>query len=98
MPEPGRQAAHVLLDATSAFRPEDDDASIVDLALQRLGEAGAVTATYDDVTDEATVDVSDLVGATLVLLERLVTEVAREHGVSKGVVIADLRTHVDDVS
>jgi hypothetical protein len=98
MPEPGRQAAHVLLDATSVFRPEDADATIVDLALQRLGDAGAVSATFNDVTGEANVDVSDLVGATLVLLQRLVTEAAREHGVSKGEIIADLRAHVDDVA
>lgn len=81
MPEEGRQAAHVLLDVVSAYDnelPEEDpaNAEAMNLALLHLNQVGAVTATFNDDTDEVTIDMSNLVGGVAVTLSWLVHQLA----------------------
>jgi hypothetical protein len=66
MPEAGRQAAHVFLDALSGgtFTDEGVDSAATDLAVARLNEVGAVRATLED-DDNVRVVISDLVGGVL---------------------------------
>jgi hypothetical protein len=99
MPEQGRQAAFVLLDALSGREPGGPDAgneAVMNLALRRLNEVGAVTATMDDETEEVTVDVSNLVGGTLVTLQWLVSALAERRGCDETVVVHDLRGFLSD--
>jgi hypothetical protein len=96
--ETGRLAAHVLLDAVSTFdssAPEKESGRILDLAVARLAEVDCVTATYDDETDTATVDASDLVGGTVVLINALVERIAAELGLERAVVVSQTREALD---
>jgi hypothetical protein len=96
-PEIGRQSAHVLLDAASVFDPELPDveaAALTDRALQRLDEIGAVTVSLDE-DDIATVDASNLVGASLWIISPLLDWVAENHGMSRAEVVVKMREIVD---
>lgn len=96
--EAGRQAAHVLLDAIStfdSFAPGDESDRILNLAVGRLNEVGCVTAQYDDETDEAAVDASDLVGGTLVLLNGLIERIVILTGLPREVVVSQSREILD---
>ena len=95
MPEPGRQAGHVILDALSVFSPDDATSAAVDLALARLTEVGALTATIDD-DDVVTVDASDLVASVLVLMTRLITENQLLRGIGDEEIIVELRELLDE--
>lgn len=93
-----RQAAHVLLDAISAWQDDatdDVNARTLNLATARLGEIDCVTATVDDNGDLEAVDVSQLVGATLVLLRLLVGALAEAKQVDREVVVGIVRDYVD---
>lgn len=74
--ETSRQAAHVLLDALSAFddltNPDPDPA--IRLALRRLEDIDAVTMLYDDETDTRTVDIQPVLQAALNLLAASITD------------------------
>jgi hypothetical protein len=90
-PEEGRQAAHVLLDCLTTLDVEaTPDTDLIDLALQRLDDVGAVTITIDD-DDVASVDASNLVGPALVIMQWLIGRVAVREGRSIPEVVADLR-------
>lgn len=102
MDEPMRQTAHVILDGLVAF-DEDlvlaDDPAAVDaarLALERLNDTGAVVARVDEATGGVFVDLQPLVGAASVTIFRLVSQLARERGISREDVIAELRTFLDE--
>ena len=77
------QAAMVLLDGVSAFDHEQGDtpenAAAVALALNRLVEIDAITATYDDETQDVTVNANDVLGASLSLITLLVRTLAENH-------------------
>lgn len=94
MPAPGRSAANVLLDAVTAFDPEDPQPAPVELALQRLSEIdGAYEVTVDDDGDEVSVslDLSNLLGGTLTAMHWLVAQVADAQRTSPEAVVSDLR-------
>lgn len=97
LPEPGRQAMHVLLDAMSVWRDYDDTSAIVDGALARLQDVGAVTATMDAETEELTYDASDLLGGVLTLLQRAISELAERRQVDREIIVAELREFTDSV-
>jgi hypothetical protein len=102
MPEGGRQAAHVLLDTVSAYDPElADDAknsAAMDRAFQRMNDVGAVSGTIDDATDVVTLEVSPLLGGTIVSMHWLVTQLAHHKGTTREDVIFALREYLDDDS
>lgn len=97
IPDIGRQSAHVFLDATSTWSDDEPDSvrgPRVQLALERLDEIGAVTATMGD-ADVLTVDASQLVGGALVLVHYLVDLAAEVGHVDRAQVIAQAREFLD---
>lgn len=91
IPRPGREAANVILDAITAHDPDAPSVDVMNLALARLGEVeDAYRVTMND-DDEATLDLSNLVGGTMVAMSRLVQLVSEAEGVSREEVISDLR-------
>jgi hypothetical protein len=97
MPEAGRQAAHVFLDAISGgiFTGQDVDTAAVDLAVARLNEINAVEATLDD-ADNLTLDISDLVGGIVVAMGFLVNQVSLYADVDAQEVVIKTREFLDE--
>lgn len=93
MPEPGRRAAHVLLDALTGYENGKDPAS-ADLATQGLQATGAVEAEVE-ADGAVVVDVRQLVGGTVVMLHWLVARLAHERGQAEEQVVQDLRAFLD---
>lgn len=97
IPEPGRQAAHILLDSIAAWSAEagvDVNGPARNLALARLNEVGAVTATMDE-HDVLDVDASDLVGAATLVMHWMTEFLATSTGWSRERIIAEARAFVD---
>ena len=97
IPDAGRQAAHVLLDAVSAWSAEADEAAnenAINLAIERLAEIGAVTATLDD-QEALDVNVSNLVGGTLVTMTWLVRQLSLSAAVDQAEVIVNAREFLE---
>jgi hypothetical protein len=100
MPEPGRQAAHVLLDMVSAFdwdNPDDPaNSDAMNLAFQRMNEVGAVKATLNE-ADELDLDISDLIGGAAVSVNWLVLLAAElsDGELTSHDVIVRLRDYLD---
>lgn len=97
IPEVGRLAAHTILDAVSAYElgvEEDANVDVMNLALAKLDEIGAVTATMSD-DDGLSVDASNLVGGALVTINYLVHQLAQARGVAHEVVVAGAREFLD---
>lgn len=91
MPEAGRGAANVLLDAVIANGVDGDSTAATNLAIQRLSEVeGAYRATITD-EDEVTLELSNLIGGTLVVMHRLIAIAADGQGVSREEIVSDLR-------
>ncbi|MBB5828150.1 hypothetical protein [Micromonospora carbonacea] len=96
--EIGRLAAHVLLDAVSTYdssAPEDESGDILDLAVARLADVDCVTVAYNDETSVATVDATDLVGGTVVLLNALVERLVLETGIERALLVSQTREIID---
>lgn len=97
IPEGGRQAAHVILDAVSAWdiaASSDANAAAMILALTRMNDVDAVAATVDE-DDNLSVDASNLLGGAMVSVNWLVEQLAHERGQDKELVIAELRDFLD---
>ncbi|MFC7280022.1 hypothetical protein ACFQS1_39200 [Paractinoplanes rhizophilus] len=92
--EPGRLAAHVLLDAAS-IGLDTDETVIVDRAVDHLNQTGCCTALYDDETDTSVVDISNLAGGTLVLHDVLIKQIVELTGKEREVVVAETRELLD---
>ncbi len=90
MEAPDPPAAHVLLDALVAVDVSD---SAVDLALERLGEIGAVTLDVQvkGGVPTASVDIRGLLVGALCLVAALVQELSDVKGQDRESVIADAR-------
>lgn len=99
MPEKGRLAAHVLLDAASVWSEsvnEEANTEVMNLALHRLDDIGPVKVEQDDTTGQIVVDVSQLAGGAVVALQWLISRLAEGRGFSREVVINDLRAFLDE--
>lgn len=102
--EAARAAANIYLDMVTAFDDElgDDDpldinGAAMNLAFRRFDEVQAVSMTWDDEMDEPPVlDVSPLMGGTIVPMKWLVGRVAALSRTSEQEVIADLRQFVQE--
>lgn len=96
IPETGRQAANVLLDAVSLWddRPDPD---LINRALARLGIIGAVQARGPAESDlqNIDVDVTHVVGGATVAIKWLVGQLAAARGVEESSIISELRVHLD---
>jgi hypothetical protein len=96
IPEPGRQAAHVLLDAVSLWA-DSPDPDLINRALARLGEIGAVRAWGPAAADleGIEIDASHLVGGATVAIKWLVSQLAAARGVEESSILSELRLHLD---
>lgn len=91
MPEAGRGAANVLLDAVIANGVDEDWTAAVGLAIQRLGEIDDVYRVTITDEDEAHLEIGNLIGGTLVAMQWLIAIAAEGQGVSQEEIISDLR-------
>lgn len=103
IPDAGRLSAHVILDAVTAWDPSlgiaDENNDAMSLALDRLNEIdGAIEVDVDDDEDELDValDVTNLAGGTIVLVNYLVHQLAGARGEDVHDVIARAREFLDD--
>ena len=99
IPEEGRKAAHILLDTTVGFDSAAADAeneAAMNGALLALGDADAVTATIDDESDAASVDVSHLVGGAIVTIKWLVSRLSEVTGESPEEIVFQAREFLDE--
>lgn len=94
-PEAARAYAQVLLDGVSAMEDGGTD-EMVQLACQRALQLNILQVSFDNETDLATVDLTDVIGPALVLAVALVSMAAEARGESKDVVIADARHAVTE--
>ena len=100
IPETGRQAAHLLLDAASSWDWQDHDnndeayVARANLALQRLNDVGAVSGTLLD-DDTLELDATPLVGAAVLSIHWLAGHLAASMKVDKLEVYARLRAFLD---
>jgi len=99
IPEAGRAAGHVLLDAVSSWDgsvPIEQNAAAGNLALERLREIGAVRVNVDDDGAEVRVDVTldDVVGPAVLLLHGALA-MLEERGVDQATALAGLRESWD---
>ncbi|WP_309102721.1 hypothetical protein [Microbacterium sp.] len=92
IPEKGRQAAHALIDAVS----HNSDAESPDIAQahRHLMDSGALTADAPDGAP-ASLDLTHVLGASLVALDWLVDEASLSSGRSREEVIIALREYID---
>jgi hypothetical protein len=97
IPEGGRQAAHVILDAISAWdtaATPDANAAAMNLALKRMNDVDAVKATLDD-NENLSLDASNLLGGAMVSVNWLIEQLAHERRSDKRLVISELRDFLD---
>jgi hypothetical protein len=97
IPEGGRQAAHVILDAISAWDTSatpDANAAAMNLALKRMNDVDAVKATLDD-NENLSLDASNLLGGAMVSVNWLIEQLAHERRSDKRLVISELRDFLD---
>ncbi|WIE70362.1 hypothetical protein [Curtobacterium sp. MCLR17_054] len=105
-PEPGRLAAHVLLDAVAAVDLDNQEAlGAPSLAYQRLIEIPEVIEVLrvsidgvepsDDAEVQVDLDLSNLLGASLLLLHHAADVIAAGRGIDREVVVAELREYSD---
>jgi hypothetical protein len=100
MPEPGRQAAHILIDMVSAFDPDSpndqSNSDAMNLAFLRMQEIGAVNATLNE-ADQLDLDVSNLIGGAVTSLHWLAMFAAEmsDGRLTRDDVIVRLRDYLD---
>jgi len=92
IPEKGRLAAHALIDAVAHNR--DAEAPDIAQAHRRLVETDALTADAPDGAP-ASLDLSHVLGASLVAMDWLVDEASLSSGRSREEVIVALREYID---
>jgi hypothetical protein len=98
IPEPGREAVHALLDTVASFDDslgeDPGHAEELNRVLERVNEAGAVSATVND-DGQVVLDASQLLGGTVAAMNWLVEAVARAGDLDKEAVIAEVREFLD---
>jgi len=101
IPEEGRAASHVLLDAASSW---DDDATVeqnmasANLAVERLLELGVVRVDIEETDDDVNVgvDIADVIGPSTLLLHAALV-LLEERGLDRAAAIVALREGVDRI-
>jgi hypothetical protein len=96
MPTPGREAAHILLDCLSVHNPLAPNPSFtVNLAYRRINEVQAVTASLTEM-NKVHVDMSHLLGGTLVTMNWLLESLAAASGHTRHDLIVEVRQFLDE--
>lgn len=89
-----RLSAHIVLDGVSvAF--DTDGTDPVELAFSKLLEIDAIELMLDEDNDELELDISPLMGGVLLVVRRLVEQLAEARDVTPADVVAAVRTAVD---
>lgn len=101
MPEQGRVAAHVLLDALADWdKSSQGDAALLQIALDRVSDlVGAVRVTVEEHPDEVEIEVdwSNLAGATFVLLQWFMERLMVATGFDANTAITGAREYIDSL-
>lgn len=94
-----RRAGHVVLDAVVASDLGGDDAEAAEAALElvfsHLLEIDAIELLLDEEAQEFELDISPLIGGTLLVVRRLVAELAARDGVDEEAVVMSVRAALD---
>lgn len=100
MSDPMLRAINVILDMLVAHDEDADDAVnilAIRTAFEALNGAGAVSATFDDETDELDLDITPLLTAVGVTIQTLVDLLAMETSKDDLTVVSELREHLNRV-
>ncbi len=94
-----RRAGHIVLDAVVASDLGGDDAEAAEAALElvfsHLLEIDAIELLLDEEAQEFELDISPLIGGTLLVVRRLVAELAARDGVDEEAVVMSVRAALD---
>lgn len=94
-----RRAGHVVLDAVVASdlgRVDGDKAqAALELVFAHLLDIDAIELFQDEDTEELELDISPLIGGTLLIVRRLVAELAARDGVDEEAVVMTVRAALD---
>lgn len=99
-PEAGRQVAHVLIDGVSAADHDNIDigSAAADLAYQRISDIPdglPVNVTDTDDNTHIAIDLSNVLGASMITIDWLIKQLADSSGHSIDEIIVALREYVD---
>ncbi|GAA4123979.1 hypothetical protein GCM10022215_31210 [Nocardioides fonticola] len=93
--ERARLSAHIVLDGVSvAF--DTDGTDPVELAFSKLLEIEAIELLLDEENDELELDISPLMSGVLLVVRRLVEQLAERTGTTPADVVAAVRAAVDE--
>ena len=97
-----RRAGHVILDGVVAAEADPDvlpgGPNPVELAFGHLLEIGAVELKMDEDGDELELDISPLMGGVMLVVRRLVAELAARDQVDPESVVMSVRAAIDQAA
>ncbi len=94
-----RRAGHVVLDAVVAADVGGDDPdraqAAMELVFEHLLEIDAIELLLDEETEELELDISPLIGGVMLVVRRLVAELAARDGLDEEAVVMSVRAALD---
>ena len=94
-----RRAGHVVLDAVVAadVGGEDPDKAqaAMELVFEHLLEIDAIELLLDEESEELELDISPLIGGVMLVVRRLVAELAARDGVDEETIVMSVRAALD---
>ena len=94
-----RRAGHVVLDAVVAADVGGDDPdraqAAMELVFEHLLEIDAIELLLDEESEELELDISPLIGGVMLVVRRLVAELAARDGVDEEAVVMTVRAALD---
>ena len=97
-----RRAGHVVLDAVVAADVGGDDPdraqAAMELVFEHLLEIDAIELLLDEGSEELELDISPLIGGVMLVVRRLVAELAARDGVDEETVVMSVRAALDAVA
>ena len=94
-----RRAGHVVLDAVVAADVGGDDPdraqAAMELVFEHLLEIDAIELLLDEESEELELDISPLIGGVMLVVRRLVAELAARDGVDEETVVMSVRAALD---
>ncbi len=94
-----RRAGHVVLDAVVAADVGGDDPdraqAAMELVFEHLLEIDAIELLLDEGSEELELDISPLIGGVMLVVRRLVAELAARDGVDEETIVMSVRAALD---
>lgn len=94
-----RRAGHVVLDAVVAADVGGDDPdkaqAAMELVFEHLLEIDAIQLLLDEESEELELDISPLIGGVMLVVRRLVAELAARDGVDEETIVMSVRAALD---